>query len=95
MLIFFIVAVLLVLVIGYAGLKKMQQRLPAAASCSLVVSAACHTPVGERDTQWMKVKWGVVRGEGGERRGHCAVSGGTVRRPEVGGGCAVALLKGC
>lgn len=84
LLIFFIVALLLIGAIALAGTRHMQQRLPAAALCSLVISAACHPPKTEVGPQLKKLKWGVVEQDEAERFGHCCLSASAVRKPEVG-----------
>jgi hypothetical protein len=75
------------LVIGTAvlvGRRKINMKLPLAASCSLVVSAACHPPKGEEDTHLKRVRWGVVEGEMFEESKHCSLSSRRVKRPRVG-----------
>lgn len=84
LLIFFIVALILVCVVGYAGLRHFQQRMPTAASCSLVISAACHPPKKDDSIQLKKVKWGVVEQGEGQNFGHCCISSERVKKPEVG-----------
>ncbi|KAF2846144.1 hypothetical protein T440DRAFT_542799 [Plenodomus tracheiphilus IPT5] len=68
LLVFFIVALALVVAVGWVAQQYVQQRLPMAASCSLDISAACHPPQGETDTHLKKVKWGLVgqQGQGGD-----------------------------
>jgi hypothetical protein len=74
LMVFFVVALVLVGVIGYMGTRSLEQRLPFAASCSLVVSAACHPLESEVDPQLKKVKWRVVGRvvEGGHE--HCSLT---------------------
>jgi hypothetical protein len=80
-----LVAFLLLLAsVGYIGSSKMQVRSPMIASCSLAISAACHPPGGEKETHLAQVKWGVVDQATTDAVGHCSLSAGTVREPEVG-----------
>jgi hypothetical protein len=82
--IFTIVALLLVCMVGYIGSRSMQQKLPTAASCSLVISAACHSPSDEQDTHLKKVKWGVVEKSPGAGYTHCSLAARQVRKPTIG-----------
>ena len=84
LLIFFIVALLLLCGIGWVASRPVQQKMPIAASCSLVISAACHSSQNRTDTQLMKVKWGVVEQKDSDGVGHCCLSAGFVKKPEVG-----------
>jgi hypothetical protein len=79
-----IASLVLLAIIGYLGLRKMQMRSPIVASCSLAISAACHPPAGEKDTHLAKVKWGLVGQDAGEVVGHCSLSSSMVRQPEEG-----------
>ncbi|KAF2653614.1 hypothetical protein K491DRAFT_661661 [Lophiostoma macrostomum CBS 122681] len=60
LLVFLIIALVLVCVIGWAGLRGLKQKLPFANSCSLAISAACHPMTFEANPQLEEVKWGVV-----------------------------------
>lgn len=73
-----------VLGVGLVGRRRLALRIPFAASCSLVVSAACHVPSTELDTQWKKVQWGVVRERMFDGELHCSFSSEPVEKPEVG-----------
>ncbi|KAH7093145.1 hypothetical protein FB567DRAFT_609549 [Paraphoma chrysanthemicola] len=84
LLISFNVALMLLSVIAWIGSRQMQQRLPAAASCSLVISAACHPPKDEVDIHLKQVKWGLVEQASVDGIGHCSLSANPVRKPEVG-----------
>jgi len=84
LLIFFIVALLLLCSIGWVASRPVQQKMPIAASCSLVISAACHPPQNRIDTELMKVKWGVAEQQDPDGVGHCYLSAGSVKKLEVG-----------
>jgi hypothetical protein len=75
---------ILVGVVGVVGRRKVRLRIPAAQSCSLVISAACHPGPEDMDAQLRPVRWGVVeeRMYRGER--HCTLSSRKVRNPKVG-----------
>jgi hypothetical protein len=82
LLVFFISSFLLMCAIGWAISRRMQQRIPPAASRSLVISASCHPHTDEVDTHLKRVKWGVVEGFGYVR--HCSFSANPVKKPEAG-----------
>ena len=83
--VFLAVALVLTCAVGIAGLRHMQQRMPAAASCSLVISAACHPSEDEaRDAYLKKVKWGVVEDINGEGYAHCSITAGKLKKVMVG-----------
>lgn len=82
--IFTIVALVLVCAVGLVGDRRMQQKIPLAASCSLVISAACHIPRGEQDVHLKKVKWGVVEKSPGSGYTHCSIAAKEVRKPIIG-----------
>jgi hypothetical protein len=73
----------LLAVVLLIGTWRFQVRLPFAASCSLVVSAACHPPHEEDKPHLGGVKWGVVEGRVGGIR-HCSLSTKAVKKPKVG-----------
>ncbi|OAL07035.1 hypothetical protein IQ06DRAFT_207844, partial [Phaeosphaeriaceae sp. SRC1lsM3a] len=83
-LILLIVALVLLMFLGFVGSRPMQERLPPAASCSLVISAACHPPRTEVDPHMKKVRWGAIGGFDAEGFGHCCLTGEPVTKPEVG-----------
>jgi hypothetical protein len=58
--------------------------MPVAASCTLVISAACHAPKNENDTHLRLVRWGVVEDQVVDGVGHCCFSAGPVKKPEMG-----------
>lgn len=84
LLIFSNVSFLLLCAVGWALFRHMQQKKPSASSCSLVISAACHPPKTEVDTQLKKVKWGAVEQRDVDGAGHCCLSSESVKKPEVG-----------
>ncbi|KAH5079632.1 hypothetical protein HBI61_134790 [Parastagonospora nodorum] len=79
-----IVSFLLICAISWAIARCMHQGIPVAASCSLVISAACTPKQEEVDLQLKKVKWGVVGPTYNDRAGHCSFSANTVEMPESG-----------
>lgn len=81
---FTIVALLLVIAVGYVGTRSMQQKMPLAASCSLVISAACHSPTDDQDAHLKKVKWGVVEKSLGSGHTHYSITAKEVRKPITG-----------
>jgi hypothetical protein len=78
--------VILVILFGSVailGTRRLRDGMPLAGSCSLAISAACHTP-GETSSL-LPVKWGVVRSpEGPVDIRHCAFSNDEVELPETG-----------
>ena len=73
-----------VLVVGLVGQRRLKLQIPFGASCSLVVSAACHAPSSERDVHLRKVKWGVVEERMFDGEPHCSFSSGPVGAPQDG-----------
>lgn len=73
-----------VLVVGLVGRRRLRLRIPFGASCSLVVSAACHAPFDERDAHLRKVRWGVVPERMFDGESHCSFSSGPVGLPRDG-----------
>lgn len=75
---------ILVGTVGIVGRKKIAVKVPFAASCSLVISAACHAPPGEADTHLQRLRWGVVEKRMYDGQLHCSLSSKSVTRPKVG-----------
>jgi hypothetical protein len=70
----------LVLIAGIGmGLRRYEEGMPLAGSCSAAISAACHPQADEVDVSLVPVKWGVVDVDKGV--GHCALSGRYVSPP--------------
>lgn len=74
--------------IGFAvalGWRKLPSGIPLAGSCSLAISAACHSPEGT--SELLPVMWGAIPdmtieyAEDGTRVGHCAFSNGPIESP--------------
>ncbi|KAJ8113250.1 hypothetical protein OPT61_g4571 [Boeremia exigua] len=87
LLVFFAVALVLIVAIASVGLRHLQEAIPAAASCSLIISAACHperTGWVIRDAQLKKVKWGVLSGKDRHDRAFCSITAGSLKKPKVG-----------
>jgi hypothetical protein len=79
--------VFLVLLVGIsvAATRRMQQKLPVAASCSLAISAACHPPTGDVDGHLGKLRWGVVSKQTAEGFDHCCLTPlQVIKKPVVG-----------
>ncbi|KAH7076743.1 hypothetical protein BKA63DRAFT_288711 [Paraphoma chrysanthemicola] len=75
---------LLVGIVGLIGRKKIKIRVPFAASCSLVISAACHPEKGDLEPHMRAVRWGVVEEKMFEGERHCCLSSRGVGRPKEG-----------
>jgi hypothetical protein len=73
-----------VLGVGLVGRRHLRMRIPFAASCSLAISAACHRPLKEEETQWKQVQWGVVEERMFDGKLYCSFSSEPVERPQVG-----------
>jgi hypothetical protein len=84
LLVFFVLSSLLMCAITWLLARRMQQRMPIAASCSLVISAACHPVKDEVDVHLKKIRWGVTQQLGAGSIQHCAFSANSVKKPEVG-----------
>jgi hypothetical protein len=74
----------LVVTVGLVGRRKLRTRIPFAASCSLVISAACHPPSDDKDAHLRPVKWGVVKERMFDGELHCTLSSMHVKRPKEG-----------
>ncbi|MCJ1470576.1 hypothetical protein MMC07_009222 [Pseudocyphellaria aurata] len=80
-----ILAVFMVLFGIGIGMKRYGPGIPVAGSCSVVLSAACHTEDEQFASSKMASKpfqWGVVRSGGADGVGHCAMSDATVTFPQ-------------
>ncbi|KAH8732907.1 hypothetical protein GQ44DRAFT_639726 [Phaeosphaeriaceae sp. PMI808] len=75
---------LLVGTVGLIGRKKMKVKIPFAAGCSLVISAACHPLKDDMEPHLQLVRWGVVEGRMFEDAMHCSLSARSVTKPKVG-----------
>lgn len=75
---------ILVGTVGLIGRKKIKVRIPFAASCSLVISAACHTPRDDQGAHYRPLRWGVVEKGMYEGKMHCSLSSKGVTKPKVG-----------
>lgn len=73
-----------VVTIGLLGRRKFKARIPFAASCSLVISAACHPPKDDWEVHLKPVKWGVVKERMFDGELHCSLSSQRVERPQKG-----------
>jgi hypothetical protein len=88
---FLAVATLTVLYALYVGLRKLENRMPLAATCSAALSAACHPRDGGLKHQDGLVSWGEEVGGGGEEvgggngvgPGRCTFTSLEARYPEV------------
>jgi hypothetical protein len=77
---------LLVGTVGLVGRKKIKVKIPFAASCSLVISAACHTMAddADADAHLRPVRWGVVERRMYDGEMHCSFSSRNVTKPKAG-----------
>jgi hypothetical protein len=75
---------LLVGTVGLVGRKKIKVKIPFAASCSLVVSAACHATPSESQPHLKPVRWGVVEERLYDGELHCSLSSRDVTKPKAG-----------
>ncbi|KAF2442491.1 hypothetical protein P171DRAFT_456405 [Karstenula rhodostoma CBS 690.94] len=75
---------ILVMAVGSMGQKLFTVRIPFAASCSLVLSAACHPPLADPKPYLHKVQWGVVGERIFDGEKHCSLSSMPVKRPKPG-----------
>jgi hypothetical protein len=75
---------ILVGTIGLIGRKKIKIRIPFAASCSLVISAACHAPPNDPEPHLRPLRWGVVEQSMYEGERHCSLSAREVSKPKAG-----------
>jgi hypothetical protein len=64
------------------GFRKYRPGMPFAASCSAVMSAACHPAPEEHEAAVNPVKWGCIKTGSGEV-GHCSFSSSDVTEPLV------------
>jgi hypothetical protein len=75
---------LLVGIVGLIGRKKIKVRIPFAASCSLVISAACHTPQNDLEHHLRLVRCGVVEEKMYDAELHCSFSSKELTKPKAG-----------
>jgi hypothetical protein len=83
-LILYLAFLMLVVTVSLVGRRKFRTRIPFAASCSLVISAACHPPRDDKDAHLRPVKWGVVKERMFDGKLHCTLSSMHVKRPKAG-----------
>jgi hypothetical protein len=74
----------LLLGISLLGRKHLEPKIPFAASCSLVIGAACHVPRLERDAHLQRLQWGVVKERMFDGELHCSLSSRPVETPVPG-----------
>jgi hypothetical protein len=70
--------------VSLLGRKHLEAKIPFAASCSLVISAACHVPPVERGAHLQQLQWGVVKERMFDRELHCSLSSRPVETPVPG-----------
>jgi hypothetical protein len=79
------VLTLVVLTVGISlGLRRLDTRIPLAASCSLALAAAAHRPEDDVDAASHPLKWGEVLDSGSETVGHCCFTSLEVKEPVLG-----------
>jgi hypothetical protein len=74
---------ILVGIVGLIGRKKIKIQVPFAASCSLVISAACHPTADDADAHLWPVRWGVVEQKMYDGEMHCSLSSKKVSKPKA------------
>jgi hypothetical protein len=84
LLILLVVYIMLFLVYTVASLLQMRVRVPFAASCSLVFSAACHPPSDDVNVHLRPVQWGVVEEKNEDGTAHCSITSQSVTSPTPG-----------
>ena len=73
LMVFWAVALVLICAVATVCMKRMKQSMPIAASCSCVISAACHVPHSDVEHHLQKLRWGVVPTPG-RSHGHCCIT---------------------
>jgi hypothetical protein len=53
------------------GVRKLEPGMPLASSCSLAITAACHTPPGDEDAALLPLNYGVVIAEEPDNESNC------------------------
>ncbi|KAF2496631.1 hypothetical protein BU16DRAFT_337514 [Lophium mytilinum] len=66
------------------SLRRWRINIPLAASCSLVISAACHPRSDEVDPHLKAVQWGLIAEGAIDGIEHCALSTNAVKKPQYG-----------
>jgi hypothetical protein len=73
LMVFWAVAAVLICAVATICMRRMKQSMPIAASCSFVISAACHVPDSDVEHHLQKLRWGAVHTP--ERNhGHCCIT---------------------
>ncbi|KAL3463519.1 hypothetical protein BJX64DRAFT_276406 [Aspergillus heterothallicus] len=76
------VGILLPLGLVLTGLRQFRSGMPVAGSCSLAITAACHSHNADRlEMEYKRLKWGVVESSTDGDIGHCAFSDEKVDMP--------------
>jgi hypothetical protein len=73
LMVFWAVAAVPVCAVGTISMRRMKQSMPVAASCSFIISAACHVPDGDVEHHLRKLRWGIVHTPGRDH-GHCCIT---------------------
>ncbi|OAL51545.1 hypothetical protein IQ07DRAFT_384245 [Pyrenochaeta sp. DS3sAY3a] len=81
LMVFCAVAAVLVCAVGTVCMKRMNQSMPVEASCSFVISAACHVPDNDVDHHLQKLRWGVVHTPTRHHRYCCITSKSGTKKP--------------
>lgn len=72
-------------VMAFVVFRYSKEVIPFGANCSLVLSAACHPPPGEKDPHLKVLRWGVVPSRlGAGSIGHCSLTSKAATTPEEG-----------
>ena len=70
-------SMMVVMLVGM-GFRKLDRRMPVAASCSVAISAAAHRPGDDPDASSFPVKWGELSSGQAKDVGHCCFTGANV-----------------
>lgn len=90
-----IVGSLMVVMLVGMGFRKLDKRMPVAASCSVAISAAAQRPGDDMDASSFPVKWGELSSGRAKDVGHCCFTSADVVAVVPGGRYAgMWVLKG-
>jgi hypothetical protein len=61
----------IILAVLACGARNLEPGMPLASSCSLAITAACHTSPGDEDAALLQLKYGVAVAEEPDSESHC------------------------
>ena len=70
-------SMMVVMLVGM-GFRKLDRRMPVAASCSVAISAAAQRPENDPDASSFLVKWGDLSSGRAKDVGHCCFTSADV-----------------